>query len=44
MACKLALMLRPYRTYNPTVGFSKYELNNKLLGGVIFFRVTTGVT
>ena len=22
-------MLRPYRTCNPTVGFSKYEFNNK---------------
>ena len=25
-------------------GFSKYEFNNKLLGGVTFFRVTSGVT
>ena len=41
---KLACMLRPYRTCNPMVGFSKYEFNNKLLGGVIFFRVTVGVT
>ena len=37
-------MLTPYRTCNPTVGFSKYEFNNKLLVGVIFFRVTSGVT
>ena len=37
-------MLRPYKTYNPTVGFSKYEFNNKLLGGVTFFRVTAGGT
>ena len=37
-------MLRPYRTCNPTVGFSKYEFNNKLLGGVTFFRVAYGVT
>ena len=37
-------MLRPYRTRNPTVGFSKYKFNNKLLGGVTFFRVTLGVT
>ena len=29
---------------NPTVGFPKYEFNNKLLGGVTFFRVTSGVT
>ena len=40
----LAWMLRPYRTYNPTVGFSKYEFSNKLLGDVTFFRVTSGVT
>ena len=37
-------MLRPYRTCNLTYGFSKYELNNKLLGGVTFFKVTSGVT
>ena len=37
-------MLRPYRTCNPTVGFPKYEFNNKLLGSVTFFRVTLGVT
>ena len=37
-------MLRPYRTRNPTVEFSKYEFNNKFLGGVTFFRVTLGVT
>ena len=29
---------------NPTVKFSKYEFNNKLLGGVKFFKVTSGVT
>ena len=40
----LACMLRPYRICNPTVGFSKYEFNNKLLGGVKFFRVTLSVT
>ena len=44
MARKLACMLRPYRTCNPTVGFSKYEFNNKLLGGVTFFKVTLGAT
>ena len=44
MACKLAWMLRPYKTCNPTVGFSKYEFNNKLLGGVTFFRVTSSLT
>ena len=41
---KLACTLRTYRAWNPTVGFSKYEFNNKLLGGVIFFRVILGVT
>ena len=25
------------------VGFSKYEFNNKLLSGVTFFRITSGV-
>ena len=44
LAWKLACMLRPYRTCNPTDGFSKYELNNKLLGGKTFFRVTLDVT
>ena len=44
LAWNLACMLRPYRTCNPMVGFSKYEFNNKLLGGVIFFRITSGVT
>ena len=44
MTWKLACMLRPYRTCNPTIGFLKYEFNNKLLGGVTFFRVTSGVT
>ena len=29
---------------NPIVKFSKYEFNNKLLGGVKFFKVTSGVT
>ena len=37
-------MLRPYRKCNPKVGFSKYELNNNLLDGVTFFRVTSNVT
>ena len=43
-AWKLACMLRTYRKYNPTVELSKYEFNNKLLGGETFFRVTLGVT
>ena len=44
LAWKLAWMLRPYRTCNPMVGFSKYKFNNNLLGGVTFFRVRLGVT
>ena len=44
LAWKLACILRTYRTYNPTVGFLKYEFNNKLLVGVTFFRVTLDVT
>ena len=44
LASKLACMLRKYRTCNPTVGFSKYEFNNKLLGLEIFFRVTSDIT
>ena len=38
LAWKLACKLRT------TVGFSKYEFYNKLLGGVILFRVTLGST
>ena len=37
-------MLRPYRAYNPVIEFSKYDINNKLLGSVTFFRVMSGVT
>ena len=44
LAWKLVCMLRSYRTCNPTVGVSKYDINNKLLGGVTFFKVTSGVT
>ena len=40
LAWKLACMLRTYRTCNPTVGFSKYEFNNKLLVGVTFNNIT----
>ena len=40
----MACILRKYRTYNSTVGFSKYEFNNKLLDDVTFFRVMSGVT
>ena len=41
---KIGMHVKKYRTYNPTVGFSKYEFNNKLLGGVTLFWVTSGVT
>ena len=44
LARKLACMLKTNRKYDPTVEFSKYEFNNKFLGGVTFFRVTLGVT
>ena len=44
LAWKLACMLIPYKTCTPMVGFSKYEFNNKLLGGVTFFRIMSGVT
>ena len=37
-------MLRTYRTCNSMVEFSKYELNNKLLGSVTLLKVTPGVT
>ena len=41
---KLVKMLRTYRICNWTVGISKYEFYNKLLGGVTLLRVTSGVT
>ena len=44
LAMKLVYMLRTYRTRNSMIKFSKYEFNNKLLGGVTFFRVMLGVT
>ena len=44
MAWILVCILRTYRPYNPTVKFLKYELNNKLLNGVILLRVTPSVT
>ena len=40
LAWNLACMLRIYRIYNSTVGFSKYEFNNKLLSDVTLLRVT----
>ena len=39
LAWKLACVLRPNKTCNPMIGFSKYEFNNKLLVGVTFVRV-----
>ena len=44
LAWKLVCMLRKYRKYNSTVGFSKYKFNNKLLDNVILLRITPGVT
>ena len=44
LARKLACMLKTNRKCDRTVEFSKYELNNKLLVGVTFFRVTSNVT
>ena len=41
---KLACMLRGNRKCDPTVGFSKYKFDNKLLVRVTFFRVTSSVT
>ena len=37
LVCKL-------KTYNPTVKFLKYKFNNKLLGDVTLFRITSGKT
>ena len=44
LARKLTCMLRANRKYDPMVGFSKYEFNNKLLVRVTFFKVTSSVT
>ena len=44
LAWKSACMLRTYRTYNSTVGISKYKFNNKLLCDVILFRVKPCIT
>ena len=44
LAWKLACTLRTYGKCDPTVRFSKYEFNNKLLVGVTFSRVTSSVT
>ena len=44
LAWKLTCMLRTYRKWDPMVGFSKYEFNNKLLVNVTVFRITSDVT
>ena len=44
LAWKSVCMLTTYRKCDPTVRFLKYELRNKLLFGVTFFRVTSSVT
>ena len=41
---KLACMLRTYRIHNPTVRFSNYNFNNKLLNNVILVGVTLSIT
>ena len=43
LAWKLACMLRTYKIRNSTVGFWKYESNNKLLSGVTLLKVTPDV-
>ena len=37
-------MLTTYRTFNSTVRFSKFKFYNKLLNGVILFKITPGIT
>ena len=44
LAWKLVCMLRTYKTCNPMVRFSKYELNKKLLSGIKLFRVIPSLT
>ena len=41
---KIGMHVKKIEKCDPTVGFSKYEFNNKLLVGVTFFRVTSSVT
>ena len=38
------VMLRTYKICNSIVGFSKYEIYNKLLGGIILVRIIPDVT
>ena len=44
LAWKLACILKTYKKCDITVGFSKYEFQNKFLVGVTVFRVTSSVT
>ena len=44
MTWKLACILRTYRICTSTVGFSKYEFNNKLLSDVILLKVIPSIT
>ena len=41
---KLTYILRTYRICNSIVRFSKNEINNKLLGGVILLKVTPSIS
>ena len=41
---QLACMLRTYRTCNSTIGFSKYELYNKLLSDITLLKITPSIT
>ena len=41
---KIGMHIKNIYKCNPTVGFAKYEFNNKLLVGVTSFRVTSSVT
>ena len=41
---KLVWMLRTYKTCNSKVGVSKYEFYNKLLDGVMLFKIIPGIT
>ena len=41
---KIGMNVKTYRTCNSTLGFSKYEFYNNLLGSAILFKVALGVT
>ena len=44
LAWKLTSMLRIYRICNSTIGFSKFEFNNKLLSCVTLLRIASDVS